>query len=266
MTAGGRGSGVRTLLGLGGGLTGLLLFFAAWEWGNSLYGNLLLPGPQQTLASLAELGRAGELLPAALATTGRALAGFLCAAVIGTMLGMLAGLSDTLGRMLEPVSTVLLGIPPIAWIVLALVWFGSGTLAPVFTVAATTVPITFAGAQMGARTVDPRLAEMADAFRVPWWMRLIDIDLPHVVSYLFPALVTTLGVAWKVTVMGELFATEDGIGAELAIARVNLDTAAAMAWIALLVALLLAVEHGILRLLQRRVEPWRQPRPGAAGG
>lgn len=250
--------GVETLLGWGGSLTGVLLFVALWEWGSLAYGSFLLPGPRDALAALARLWQEGEAASAVWATTWRAMLGFLAAALAGMTLGILAGLSRTLGRALEPVSTVLLGIPPIAWIVLAILWFGSGSMATIYTVMATTLPVTFAGAQMGTLTLDRRLREMADVFRVPPLMRLVDLHLPHIVSYVFPALVTALGVAWKVAVMAELFATEDGIGAGLAIARVNLDTAAAMAWIVLVVALLLTAEHGLLRPLQRRMEPWRQ--------
>lgn len=253
---------VEMLLGWGGSLTGVLLFVALWEWGSQLYGSFLLPGPRDALAALVRLWQA-DAMAAVWATTWRAMLGFALAAVIGTALGILAGLSRTLGRALEPVSTVLLGIPPIAWIVLAILWFGSGSLATVYTVMATSLPVSFAGAQMGALTRDRRLQEMADVFAVPPLMRLVDFHLPHIASYVFPALITALGVAWKVAVMAELFATEDGIGAGLAMARVNLDTAAAMAWIVLVVALLLAAEHGLLRPLQRRMEPWRQSGRGA---
>ena len=124
------------------------------------------------------------------ATTWRAMTGFALASLAGLVLGLMAGLSHTLGRALEPVSTVLLGIPPIAWIVLAILWFGSGSMAAIYTVAATTLPVTFAGAQIGARTLDKRLQEMGDVYRVPGWMRLWDFYLPHIVSYVFPALIT----------------------------------------------------------------------------
>ncbi|MCC5881744.1 MAG: ABC transporter permease subunit [Halomonas sp.] len=249
--------GVIAVLGWGGSLTGVLLFVALWEWGSQVYGSFLLPGPRDALGALGRLWRE-DAAAAVLATTWRAMSGFALAAVVGTALGVLAGLSRTLGRALGPVSTVLLGIPPIAWIVLAILWFGSGSLATVYTVMATTLPVSFAGAQMGAMTRDRRLQEMGEVFSVPPLMRLIDFHLPHIASYVFPALITALGVAWKVAVMAELFATEDGIGAGLALARVNLDTAAAMAWIVLVVALLLTAEHGLLRPLQRRMEPWRQ--------
>ncbi|MFW5825101.1 MAG: ABC transporter permease [Marinobacter sp.] len=253
-------SWIRTGLGWGGSLTGVLLFVALWEWGSLAWGSFLLPGPRDTLASLVSFADNGELWGAVWATTWRAMTGFAIAALAGTGLGLIAGLSHTVGRALEPVSTVLLGIPPIAWIVLALLWFGSGSLAAIYTVVATSIPVAFAGAQIGARTLDHRLQEMGDVYRVPFAMRLWDFYLPHIVSYVFPALITALGVAWKVTVMAELFATEEGVGAGMATARVSLDTAGAMAWILVVVVLLLVAEHGLLRPLQKKMEPWRQVR------
>jgi NitT/TauT family transport system permease protein len=66
--------------------------------------------------------------------------------------------------------------------------------------------------------------------------------------------------------MAELFATENGVGAGLAMARVNLDTAGAMAWILVVVVLLIIAEHGLLRPLQKKMEPWRQGASGTKPG
>ena len=245
-----------------GALAGVILFLALWEWANGLYGDFMMPGPIEALAELADRVANGEAFHYALETAGRALLGFAGAALIGTIAGTLAGASTGLGRLLEPVSTVLLGIPPIAWIVLAILWFGSTLMTPVFTVIITSIPITFAGAQMGMRTRDPGLDELARVYGLGPVARVRELYLPHLFSYLFPTLITAMGVAWKVTVMAELFAMETGIGAGLAQARVALDTAAAQAWMLLVVMLLLFMEHGLLRPLQRRLEPWRS---GAGG-
>ncbi|WP_245587876.1 ABC transporter permease [Desulfovibrio inopinatus] len=209
------------------------------------------------MTALWRLAMEGVVLPAAARTAGRALGGFLIAGVVGSGLGVLAGLCPWLARALGPVVTMLLGVPPIAWIVLALLWFGTGALTPVFTVVVTTLPITFAVAVEGARTRDTGLEAMARSFNTPSTMLLWDVHLPHILSYLFPGWVTALGLAWKVAVMAELLASTDGIGANMAMARVNLDTADAMAWIVVVVGMLLFVEYGMLEPLQRRMEPWR---------
>ncbi len=245
------------LWGVWAAAAGLLLLIALWQAGHESYGSFILPSPSETFAALGRLAEDGRGLPAAATTGGRALAGFLLSAAFGTAIGIAVGRSPAALRAVRPVVTVLLGVPPIAWIVLALLWFGSGGKAPVFTVVVTSFPIAFAGAVEGARTLDRGLEDMARSFGTPLVMRLWDIHLPHVLSYLFPAWVTALGTAWKVTVMAELLGASDGIGAGLAKSRVNLDTAEAMAWTLAVVGTLLAVEYLVLHPLQRRMEPWR---------
>lgn len=250
-----------------GAAVGLFLLLAAWQAGHDAYGSFILPSPQESFAALGRMIEDGRATPAAALTAVRASFGFLLAGAVGSVLGIAAGLSMATARAVRPVVTVLLGIPPIAWIVLALLWFGTGGMAPVFTVVVAAFPIAFAGAVEGARTLDRGLEDMARSFGASGWMMLWDVHVPHILSYLFPAWVTALGTAWKVAVMAELLGSEDGIGAGLAAARTNLDTAEAMGWIVAVVVMLLAVEYLLLHPVKRRVERWRQPagRPAAMG-
>lgn len=239
---------------------GVTAFVLLWWAGSAHYGPFILPSPLAAGAALWRLIMEGTALRAAWLTAERALLGFAIAALAGSTIGILAGLRPNLGRALQPVASMLLGIPPIAWIVLAMLWFGTTGLTPVFTVAVTAAPITFAVAVEGARTRDGDLEDMARSFGTPRTMLLWDVHLPHILSYLFPGWVTALGLAWKVTVMAELLASPNGIGANLALARVNLDTAEALAWVLLLLIMLLTVEMLVLAPLQRRMEPWRRNR------
>src|SRR5690606_7347862 len=119
-------------------------------------------------------------------------------------------------------------------------------------------PLVFVGALQGTRTLDNQLKQVPLAFRLPRRMLFLDIYLPHVVSYLFPAWITALGMSWKIVVMAELLATQDGVGAALAVSRSHLDTSATMAGIVAVVALLLAVEYLLLEPIKREVERWRE--------
>ena len=152
---------------------------------------------------------------------------------------------------------VLLGIPAIAWIVLALLWFG-GRWAVVFTVAIATAPIVFAAATEGARSLDGELARMANAFRTPFVAMATDVYGPHMFTHLFPALATTLAMSWKVSVMAELLSGAGGIGDGIATARAQVDTAATMAWVLVVVVMLVFFDHLLLRPLHRRMELWRE--------
>lgn len=240
-----------------GAISSLMLFFALWDWGAQVYGDLVLPSPLATFNTLAGLLAEGTAWPELAVTAKRALIGFALSLAVGSVLGLLAGLSMTAAMMSRPIVTVLVGMPPIAWLVLALLWFGSGDATPVFTVFIACFPIVFVGALQGTRTLDDQLKDVARAYHLPLRMTLTDVYLPHVVSYLFPAWIAALGMSWKIVVMAELLSTQDGVGAALAVSRSHLDTAASMAWIAAVVGLLLAVEYLVLEPIKREVEGWR---------
>ncbi len=247
-----------------GAVASLLLFVAAWEGIAAAYGPLVLPDPRSAFATLHRLIAEGSAGPELAATARRALLGFALSVVAGSVLGLAAGVSMTASAMSRPLVTVLMGTPPIAWLVLALLWFGAGDGTPVFTVFVASFPVVFVGALQGSRTLDNHLKTMAESFRLPPRMMLFDLYLPHVVSYLFPAWIAALGMSWKVVVMAELLATQDGVGAALAVSRAHLDTATTLAWIAAVVGLLLAVEYLVLEPVRREVERWREA--SAPGG
>ncbi|WP_298210342.1 ABC transporter permease subunit [Acidovorax sp.] len=240
-----------------GALASLLLFVALWDIGAGVYGPLILPDPLTTFATLWRLWESGAAWPELATTARRALLGLLLAAGVGSALGLLAGLSMTASMMARPWVTLMLGMPPIAWLVLAMLWFGAGDGTPVFTVFVACLPVVFIGALQGTRTLDHHLKDMARAYRLPWRMRLFDLYLPHVAAYLFPAWITALGSSWKVAVMAELLATSDGVGAALAVTRSHLDTSASLAWICAVVGSLLVLEYALLEPLKRELERWR---------
>lgn len=248
-----------------GALASLFLLLAAWEAGSALYGALILPDPLSVFATLGQSLASGAAWPELLVTARRALLGLALAIAAGSLLGMLAGVSLTASMMARPLVTVLLGTPPIAWLVLAMLWFGASDGTPVFTVFIACFPVIFVGALQGTRTLDGQLKDMATVFRLPAHMKFFDLYLPHVISYLFPAWITALGTSWKVVVMAELLSSADGVGAALAVSRAQLDTAATLAWIAAVVLALLAVEYLFLEPIKRELERWRREEPQAGG-
>lgn len=239
------------------GAASVLLFIAAWDTLARQWGPLVLPTPQQTLASMAQLAQSPEAWRDLGATARRALTGYGLSVLAGGLLGMAVGASITATMMARPLVTLLIGTPPIAWLVLALLWFGSGDATPVFTVFVASFPIVFVGALQGTRTLDGRLRELARAYQLPLVQRLTDVYLPHIASYLFAACITALGVSWKVVLMAELLSTPDGAGAQLAIARTHLDMSGTLAWVAAVVALLMAAEYLLLEPIRRTMERWR---------
>lgn len=256
--------GIKTLAGvLGylwqgfGALASLMLFLALWQWTSSFYDSFILPSPGQAWQALMVQLQEQQGWQVLALTAKRAASGFALALGIGAGLGMLAGLSVTLSALCRPLVTLLLGTPPVAWLVLALLWFGSEDGTPVFTVFVACLPVLFANALQGVRTLDGDLREMAEAYALSWCRRFWHLYLPHILSYLLPAVVTAIGVAWKVVVMAELLGSNSGVGAQMAQSRSLLETPTTLAWICAVVLLLLACEYLLLEPVKRKVEAWR---------
>lgn len=239
-------------------LASILLFIALWDLGNQVYGNLALPSPSETFYTLYLMLHEKSVWTDILITIKRAVFGFGISLILGSVLGLLSGLFITASMMSRPIITILVGMPPIAWIVLAMIWFGMGDDTVIFTVVIASFPIVFIGALQGTRTLEGDLKEMADSFSLSFRQKLFDLYFPHIFSYIFPAWISALGMSWKIVVMAELLSSNDGIGAALAIARSQLDTPVALALVVIMIGSLLAIEYLLLEPLKREVELWRK--------
>jgi NitT/TauT family transport system permease protein len=240
------------------GAAGLFCVAAAWQAGHEIYGSFILPSPADAVRALAGLAGEPEFRRAAAETAQRALVGFALSVALGTTAGAVAGYSFAAMRLMRPVVTVILGVPPIAWIVLALIWFGASGGSAAMTVVVAALPISFAGGLEGVATRDRALEDMARSFGAGRLMRLRTVTLPHLVSYLFPAWTTTAGTAWKITVMAELLANAGGIGGQLADARALFDIPRVMALIVAVVGFALVTEYALLQPVRDRLEAWRE--------
>ncbi len=242
------------------GLVSLLIVGLFWQWLSQYFTRLILPPPLEVGAAFQSLLQQGRVFPAMAATTGHVLAGFSLALGVGSTLGMMAGTQPILQSALAPISTALLGTPPIAWLVLAMVWFGLGSVNSIFTVAVTVGPMLFTGAVDAISTLDTHWIEVAQIYQLRGWQRFRSLYFPHLATRLLPLMVAGLGLSWRVAIMSEVLATPNGIGAELNTSRANLNMAEVLAWIAITIGLVLTSDT-VLRWCQQRLLPWQQERP-----
>ncbi len=250
------------------GMTGLSLFAALWQAGSEQYGDFILPAPLDVVL----VGYALAIDPVNWVLIGttflRAADGFVLAVAAGVFGGLIAGYSPAAMRLFRPILTIQLGVPPIAWMVLAMIWFGSGSGTVIITIAVACFPLVFVNTAEGVITRDRGLDDMAKVFGAGFWARLYTTGLRHVAAFLFPALTVSLGSAIKIGIMAELLSNVGGIGGALAMARANLDVAAALAWILLAVAGLIVIEYLLLHPVQANLDRWRRSSPvrGGVGG
>ncbi|UXN03605.1 ABC transporter permease [Bartonella sp. HY406] len=239
------------------GLAGFFCFLAFWQLAHELYGSFVLPSPQETFLSLLALIKQDGFVDAAKLTAWRSLYGFLCAALIGTLGGLLCGYSFAAMRLMRPIITILLGVPPIGWIVLAIIWFEASGGSVIMIIAVASFPLIFMSSAQGIATRDRNLDAMARAFGIGWFKRLRTISLPQMVAHVMPAWSLSAGSAWKVAVMAELLSYSGGLGGILAQARTSFDVPKVTAVIMVVVIFALITEFGIIHPIRELLENWR---------
>ncbi len=234
---------------------GLAALLGLWQAGFILGGPFMLPAPAESFATALAFIRSGEVWQPAAMTTLHVLIGFVIGAGAGLILGLAGGAIDDLGAALDAISTIILGIPPIIWIVLALFWFGPHGIVPTFTVAIGIAPLVFAAALAGMRAAHPDFAELAAGFHASWRQRLYEIHLPQLSVALAPALTSALGFSWKMALMAEVLDAGSGLGGRIALARANLDLPATMAWVVIALALLFGTDLIFAKLAHLVIAP-----------
>jgi NitT/TauT family transport system permease protein len=240
------------------GLAALCLLAAVWQAGHEAYGPFILTSPLDTLRAVGGLMTDPEAREIAGLTLQRALTGFAMVTAAGTALGLAAGYSPATMRLVTPLITVLIGVPPIAWIVLAMIWFGGSDATVRVVILVSALPVVFLGAARGITTRDRGLDRMAQAFGAGPVRRFLTVGLRQTTTTLFPALALALGTSFKVAVMAELLSNAGGIGGALADARINLDIATALAWVTISVGLLVTVEYTLVQPVKGEIDRWRR--------
>jgi len=239
------------------GVAALALLAAVWQAGHEAYGPFILTAPLDTLHAMMALAEDPDTWAIGALTLQRAVTGFLLVSAVGGLLGVAAGYSPATMRLAQPLITILLGVPPIAWIVLAMIWFGGSDATVRTVIVVSALPVVFVGAAQGIVTRDRNLDRMAMAFGAGPARRFLTLGLRQAASSLFAAFALALGIAFKVAVMAELLANAGGIGGALADARTNLDIAQALAWVAIAVTLLILVEYSLVQPMRGEFERWR---------
>lgn len=235
---------------------GLLAF--AWAMVHAKAGPFVLPSLPDTGLAFGRIVADGSAARALVVTLIHAIGGAGLGAALGFVLGLAGGAARPIGSLLAAPITAILGVPPVAWIVLAFLWFGTGLLAPLFTVTVTAFPIVFAATLQGMRARDPGLKEMATVFRLPPRARVLRLLLPELAVHVAPALSTAFAISWKVALTAEVLGDGSGVGGAFATARAHLDLAEAMAWIVLVVVFLLVTDALVLGPLRRWIAGRRE--------
>ena len=172
----------------------------------------VLPGPAVVWNGLVELTRNGALLHHTAASLFRVTAGFYLAVICGIPLGILLGRWENGKHLLNPLVSFLRPISPLAWIPLAMLWFGIGDKPAIFLIFLSSFFPMVVFTTVAVQRIDPVYFQVAANFNFSATDRIVKIIIPAIVPAVVTALRLTVTIAWLVVVAAEMIAVQSGLG------------------------------------------------------
>jgi ABC-type nitrate/sulfonate/bicarbonate transport system permease component len=170
------------------------------------------PSPLQVVVAFYELTLSGELLVNAGYSVLRQFTGVVLAAAFGIPVGLALGASPTVRAAFLPLCRLIYPIPGIAWIPLAILWFGIGFKSTVFVIFFTGIwPIIF-NTMAGVETLSGQYTDVARVYLASRALYTRRILIPGSLPFIITGLRLTYGVGWRVIVGAEMISSIVGLG------------------------------------------------------
>lgn len=196
------------------GTLGMLVFFGAWEllsrsgWVNAI----MLPAPSIVARSVVELVQSGDLQRHVLSSLWRAAVGFAIGLVLALLLGIAMARLPRLNSLLNPLVQMFRAIPALAFVPLAIFWFGIGEASKIFLIAWGVFFPIWVNTYLGTRDTSPLLSRAASSLGARGWRMLVFVTIPAALPFIIAGVRVSLSIALVVLVAAELTGAMFGIG------------------------------------------------------
>lgn len=186
----------------------LLWTLLAWWVGKPAF----LPSPGKTLEGAIELVRNGELQAGVIASFTRIIIGFALGTLIGIPLGLLMGMSPLVRTFMDPYVEFFRFIPPIAFVTLAVIWFGLGETSKIVLIVYTTLFMVAINTMIGVLGVDPDKRFAALCLGASERQVFGHVIIPSVIPSIVTGMKIAMGNSFMTVVSAEMVAAKSGIG------------------------------------------------------
>ncbi len=195
-------------------LCGFLLIIVVWQLGSyySGWSQHVFPGPGTVLSGMAELVADGTLFKHTIASLFRVTAGFYMAVALGIPTGVVLGRWEFAKDFINPVIHFLRPISPLAWIPLAMLWFGIGDKPAVFLIFLSSYFPLAVSTTIAVESINPTYLHVASNFNFSKREVITRVVMPAIMPEVVNALRLSVTVAWLVVVAAEMIAVQSGLG------------------------------------------------------
>jgi NitT/TauT family transport system permease protein len=185
---------------------------ATWWIAIAVTHSVIFPTPWKVVTGTVELLEDGTLWEHIGASLMRVGTGFLLAVCVAVPLGLWMGWVPRIYNTLNPIFQILRPISPIAWIPIAILWFGVGNASPIYLIFISSVFPMIVQTTVGVHTIEKRYLRAAENFGVSRYTLFRHVVIPAVLPQVVVGMRIGLGVAWLVVVAAEMIALRSGLG------------------------------------------------------
>ncbi len=190
----------------------IAVLIALWWAAVEITHSIIFPTPWAVVTGTLELLKDGSLWRHIGASLLRVAAGFGLAVCVAVPLGLWMGWVRGAFRTLNPLFQILRPISPIAWIPIAILWFGVGDASPIYLIFISSVFPMVVQTTVGVHTIERRYLRAAENFGVSRRTLFRRVVIPAVLPQIIVGMRIGLGVAWLVVVAAEMIALHSGLG------------------------------------------------------
>ncbi len=191
-----------------------------------------------------------------LITIRRVLTGSLLALMLGLTLGLIMGCSDKAMHGISPIVNSIRQVPIMAWVPLAIVWFGIGEGPTVFLIFMSAVFPLIINTISGVQSIDPNYINAAKSMGATNSAILKDIIIPGAMPGILTGMRLAVGAGWMSVICAEFIATSSGFGYIMIEAQQRLETSKLYALMIMSAVIGFAMDRGLI-YLDRRLTGWR---------
>jgi NitT/TauT family transport system permease protein len=190
----------------------LLAGVAVWMIASRSLDSPLFPSPAATAHAVLEMLRNGVLLADLAVSLRRIAVGFVLGCAVGIPLGLAMGLFPLARALCDPVVQFLRFVPPIAWLIPAIMWFGIGETSKVLIIFYMTVFLVLLNTMSGVAAIPRNQLRAAENYGLNGWQLFAWVVFPATMSYSLAGARIAMGNSFAAVVGAELIAADAGLG------------------------------------------------------
>jgi NitT/TauT family transport system permease protein len=217
---------------------------------------ILLPSPYSTLKAFVKMIVTIDYWIAIGSTVMRGFLAVAISIIVGVGLGIAMGFSDIVKMIFLPYIKLIQAIPPISWIIIAMIWFHY-EIVPIFVMSLNLIPIMTINTMNGIDEIDPKIIEMSNLYRLSRKTKFV-IYLGSILPYILSGTAIVLGQAWKVSSIAETISNPTfGIGRKLKWSLSNLEIVDTFVWTVSII-IISAIFNKLLSIIRGKIEKWKR--------